>query len=143
MSKWGGTHTVGTSKANDFPMAIFAKTGGTGNVVFDLSAAQAAVPLTLRVGTTLSFKGGRPLPRIGTWTGSTPKVPKDLNSRGITRGGYRGYGEVYDFPIPAGVLKAGRNTLALGVAGNGDEGYLSANYIIDAVELVESKLLHS
>jgi rhamnogalacturonan endolyase len=142
MSKWGGTYTVGSSKANEFPMAIFAKTGGTGNVNFDLSSAQATTALTLRVGTTLSFKGGRPQPRIGSWTGPAPKVPKDLNSRGITRGGYRGYGEMYEFSIPAGVLKAGKNTLTLGVAGNGDEGYLSANYIIDAVELVETKLLH-
>jgi rhamnogalacturonan endolyase len=143
MSKWGGTYTVGTSKANEFPMAIFAKTGGTGNVIFELTASQAAAALTLRVGTTLSFKGGRPQPHIGTWTGPTPKVPKDLNSRGITRGGYRGYGEIYDFSVPAGVLKAGRNTLTLGVAGSGDEAYLSANYIIDAVELVESKAIHS
>jgi rhamnogalacturonan endolyase len=139
MSRWGGTYTVGSSKASDFPMAIFAKTGGTGNVVFDLSAAQAGAALTLRVGTTLSFKGGRPLPKIGSWTGATPKVPKDLNSRGITRGGYRGHGEIYDFPIPAGTLKAGKHTLSLGVAGSGDEGYLSANYIVDAVELIEGR----
>jgi rhamnogalacturonan endolyase len=140
MAKWGGTYTVGTSKASDFPMAIFAKTGGTVNVVFDLTAAQAGAALTLRVGTTLSFKGGRPQPRIGAWSGATPKVPKDLNSRGITRGGYRGFGEVYDFPIPAGTLKAGRNTLSLGVAGSGDAEYLSANYIVDAVELMEGKV---
>jgi rhamnogalacturonan endolyase len=118
-------------------MAIFAKTGGTGNIVFELTAAQASGGATLRVGTTLSFKGGRPMPRIGEWTGTSPKVPKDLNSRGITRGGYRGFGEVYNFSIPAGVLKAGRNTLSLGVYGSGDEGYLSANYIVDAVELIK------
>jgi len=139
MGHWGGTYTVGTSKASDFPMAIFAKMGGTGNIAFDLTAAQAATALTLRVGTTLSFKGGRPLPRIGSWSGVSPKVPRDLNSRGITRGGYRGYGEVYDFPIPPGTLKAGRNTLSLGVEGKGDEGYLSANYIVDAVELADAK----
>jgi rhamnogalacturonan endolyase len=138
MSKWGGTYTVGTSSPRDFPMAIFSKTGGTGNVAFDLTAAQVDLKTTLRVGTTLSFKGGRPAPKIGSWTGEALKVPKDLNSRGITRGGYRGFGEMYEFHIPAGVLKAGRNVLNLGVNGNGDQEYLSANYIVDAVELVSA-----
>jgi rhamnogalacturonan endolyase len=137
MSKWGGTYTVGESKPIDFPMALFSKIGGTGNIVFELSAAKALGPSTLRVGTTLAFKGGRPSPRIGSWTGTTSKIPKNLNSRGITRGGYRGFGEMYEFHIPAGVLKAGRNTLTLGVSGTGDAGYLSANYIIDAVELIK------
>jgi rhamnogalacturonan endolyase len=117
-------------------MAIFSKTGGTGNVAFDLTAAQANSKTTLRVGTTLSFKGGRPAPKIGSWIGEIAKVPRDLNSRGVTRGGYRGFGEVYEFHIPAGALKAGRNVLNLGVTGNGDQEYLSANYIVDAVELV-------
>jgi rhamnogalacturonan endolyase len=117
-------------------MAIFSKTGGNGNVAFELTAAQASSKLMLRVGTTLSFKGGRPVPTIGSWTAESPKVPKDLNSRGITRGGYRGFGEMYEFHIPAGVLKSGRNMVILGVSGKGDEAYLSANYIVDAVELV-------
>jgi rhamnogalacturonan endolyase len=138
MSKWGGTYTVGTSTPRDFPMAIFGKTGGSGNIAFDLTAAQANSKTTLRVGTTLSFKGGRPAPKIGSWSAELPKVPKDLNSRGITRGGYRGFGEMYEFHIPAGILKAGRNVLNLGVGGRGDEEYLSANYIVDAVELVHA-----
>lgn len=143
MAKWGGTYTVGASKSTDFPMAIFAKTGGTGKVVFELTAAQAALPLTLRVGTTVSFKQGRPAPSIGTWKGTTTKIPKDMNSRGITRGGYRGHGDVFDFQIPAGALHAGKHTLDLGVTGNGDEMYLSANYIVDAIELVESRSVRS
>ena len=118
-------------------MTIFAKTGGTGDVIFDLSAAQASGNHVLRVGTTLSFKGGRPKPSIGSWTAPAPAVPKDLNSRGVTRGGYRGYGEMYEFPIPSGVLKAEKNILKLGVYGSGDQEYLSANYIVDAIELVD------
>lgn len=118
-------------------MAIFSKIGGNATVNFDLTAAQASSKMTLRVGTTLSFKGGRPVPRIGSWT-EIPPVPKDLNSRGITRGGYRGFGEVYEFQIPSGVLKTGKNTLYLGVGGRGDVDYLSSNYIVDAVELVHA-----
>jgi rhamnogalacturonan endolyase len=116
-------------------MAIFAKTGGTGDIVFNLNSTQTGAAV-LRVGTTLSFKGGQPNPSIGTWRPSARRAPKNLNSRGITRGGYRGLGEMYEFPIPTGVLKAGRNVLKLGVHGSGDQGYLSANYIVDAIELV-------
>jgi rhamnogalacturonan endolyase len=53
----------------------------------------------------------------------------------VTRGAYRGYGEVYTWKIPAGTLRAGSNTLTIGVHGNGDASWLSANYIVDAVEL--------
>jgi rhamnogalacturonan endolyase len=116
-------------------MAIFAKIGGTGDIVFNLNSTQTGAAV-LRVGTTLSFKGGRPAPSLGAWRPPAPAVPKDLNSRGITRGGYRGFGEMYEFSIPTGVLKAGRNVLKLGVNGKGDQGYLSANYIVDAIELV-------
>src|ERR1700753_2992281 len=123
MSPWGGTYTVGSSSPRSFPMAIFAKTGGTGDIVFELSASQASGNHVLRIGTTLSFKGGRPKATIGGWSAPVPTVPRDLNSRGITRGGYRGYGEMYEFNIPAGTLKAGKNTLKLGVHGSGDQGY--------------------
>ena len=58
-----------------------------------------------------------------------------IDSRGVTRGAYRGYGEVYSWPVPKGTLKEGQNTLTLGVYGSGDANFLSANYIVDAVEL--------
>lgn len=135
MAKWGGSYTVGSSSTKDFPMAIFSKIGGNATINFDLTSAQASQSMTLRVGTTLSFKGGRPVVRIGTWS-NIPKVPKDLNSRGITRGGYHGFLEVYEWKVPTGVLKAGKNSLILSAGGRGDTDYLSANYIIDAVELV-------
>lgn len=53
----------------------------------------------------------------------------------MTRGAYRGFGDVYTWDVPAGELKQGANTLTLGVFGNGDKDFLSANYVIDAVEL--------
>lgn len=53
----------------------------------------------------------------------------------MTRGAYRGYGDVYTWKIPAGTLKVGNNTLTLGVSGSGDAAFLSANYVVDAVEL--------
>ncbi|KAI1373982.1 polysaccharide lyase family 4 protein [Hypoxylon crocopeplum] len=134
MSSWGGAYTVGQSTARDFPMALFSKAGGTAKVNFNLASNQVR-DLTLRVGTTLSFKGGRPSVAIGSWTGKDPGAPTLIDSRGVTRGAYRGYGEVYTWTVPASALKAGQNTLTLGVYGSGDSEYLSANYIIDAVEL--------
>lgn len=129
---------MGSGTAKDFPMAVFAKTGGSPEITFTLTQQQAAAGAKLRIATTLSFKGGRPKPTIGKWTGASPKTPRDLNSRGITRGGYRGFGEIYDFQVPASALVAGKNTLALGVYGTGDQAYLSANYILDAIEMVSS-----
>jgi len=166
MASWGGEYTVGKSTPKDFPMALFSKQGGTATVKFSLSKEQAGAELTLRVGTTLSFKGGRPDVRVGEWRGKDPGAPvrhpshaldffylmtggvesvkkeeelmdrqKLIDSRGVTRGAYRGYGEVYTWKIPAGTLKEGANTLTLGVYGSGDAAFLSANYIVDAVEL--------
>lgn len=153
MASWGGTFTVGTSKASDFPMALWAKQGGTATVNFQLTNAQVKAHV-LRIGTTLSFKGGRPSVKIGSWTGSDPGAPVSFNkvhcmlcceltrvqklidSRGVTRGAYRGYGDVYTWNVPASAFKEGTNSLIVGVSGGGgDTSWLSANYIIDAVEL--------
>ncbi|OTB00565.1 polysaccharide lyase family 4 protein [Hypoxylon sp. CI-4A] len=134
MGSWGGTFTVGQSSARDFPMALFSKTGGAAKVNFNLAANQVG-DLTLRVGTTLSFKGGRPSVTVGSWTGKDPGAPKLIDSRGVTRGAYRGYGEIYTWTVPASALKTGQNMLTLGVYGSGDSDFLSANYIVDAIEL--------
>ncbi|KAF2738273.1 Rhamnogalacturonase B [Polyplosphaeria fusca] len=134
MGSWGGSFTVGTNKAEDFPMALWSKQSGTVTVNFQLTQDQVKQHV-LRIGTTLSFKGGRPSAKIGSWTGSDPGAPKLIDSRGLTRGAYRGYGEVYTWTVPASAFKAGANTLTLGVSGSGDATWLSANYIVDALEL--------
>jgi rhamnogalacturonan endolyase len=74
MGTWGGTYTVGTSQASDFPMALWAKEAGNATVTFQLGAAQVKTHV-LRIGTTLSFKGGRPAVRIGSWVGADPGAP--------------------------------------------------------------------
>ena len=58
-----------------------------------------------------------------------------IDSRGVTRGAYRGYGNDYTWDIPANAVVTGQNTLTITSAGNGDAEYLSANFIFDAVEL--------
>lgn len=58
-----------------------------------------------------------------------------IDSRGVTRGAYRGYGEQYSWDIPASALRVGTNTLTIGTYGSGDSSFLSANWIVDAIEL--------
>jgi rhamnogalacturonan endolyase len=60
---------------------------------------------------------------------------KLIDSRGVTRGAYRGYGEQYSWDVPSSALRAGENILTVGVYGSGDQAFLSANYIVDAIEL--------
>ncbi|KAK6535756.1 hypothetical protein TWF281_000008 [Arthrobotrys megalospora] len=134
MSSWGGAYTIGSSTARDFPMALWAKIGGLATVKFNLASNQVTNSI-LRISTTLSFKGGRPRVSIGSWSGTDPGAPKLIDSRGVTRGAYRGYGEQYTWNVPASALKAGSNTLTIQVYGSGDSDWLSANFIFDAVEL--------
>ena len=74
MSSWSGTFTVGQSKASDFPMALWSKQGSPATVVFTLTQEQVKGHV-LRIGTTLSFKGGRPSVKINNWTGADPGAP--------------------------------------------------------------------
>lgn len=74
MSSWAGAFTVGQSTAKDFPMALWSKQGTAATVNFSLTQAQVKDHV-LRIGTTLSFKGGRPSVKIGSWTGSDPGAP--------------------------------------------------------------------
>jgi rhamnogalacturonan endolyase len=75
MGSWGGSYTVGRSSPKEFPMALFAKQGGTATVTFNLAANQASASTVLRIGTTLSFKGGRPSVKVNNWQGSDPGAP--------------------------------------------------------------------
>ncbi|KAK1675343.1 rhamnogalacturonase B [Colletotrichum godetiae] len=134
MASWGGKFTVGSSKNQDFPMALFSKIGGNATVNFNLGANQLE-GVVLRIGTTLSFKGGRPSVKINEWEAADPGAPTLIDSRGVTRGAYRGFGDMYTWEVPASELKTGSNTLVMGVIGAGDVDFLSANYIVDAVEL--------
>jgi rhamnogalacturonan endolyase len=138
MSSWGPlTYTVGSSSLDSIPMALFKGVNDPLTIKFTLTAAQAAAAATLRVGTTLSFAGARPSTVINTYTPATPAAPTKIDSRGVTRGAYRGFGEVYDFAIPAGKLISGSNTITISVAsGSSGDTYLNPNIILDAIELL-------
>ncbi|EAW13419.1 putative rhamnogalacturonase B [Aspergillus clavatus NRRL 1] len=138
MAAWGPlTYTVGRSAPSDFPMAVFKSVNNPVTIKFTASAAQTAAA-TLRIGTTLSFAGGRPQAKINSYTAAAPPAPKNLDSRGVTRGAYRGLGEVYDVAIPAGTIVAGVNTITISVvSGNSGEKFLSPNFVFDCVELFQ------
>ncbi|KAG8735256.1 hypothetical protein FRC12_018164 [Ceratobasidium sp. 428] len=105
-------------------------------IKFTLTSSQTGAA-TLRIGTTLSFAGARPQVTVNGWPGPAPGALVDLNSRGFTRGTYRGINIAYTVSIPSGTLVSGTNTIAISViSGSGGDGFLSPNFIYDVVELV-------
>ncbi|KAJ5362093.1 hypothetical protein N7541_002937 [Penicillium brevicompactum] len=130
MSSWSpGTYTVGSSSLTDFPMALFKSVNSPLTIKFTATSSQTGAA-TLRIGTTLSFAGARPQVTVNSYAGSTPAAPTNLNSRGVTRGAYRGFGEVYDVSLPAGTIVAGSNTITITVAsGSSGDTYLSPNFV--------------
>ncbi|KAJ5407043.1 hypothetical protein N7465_008327 [Penicillium sp. CMV-2018d] len=138
MSSWSpGTYTVGSSEVSDFPMALFKSVNSPLTIKFTASSSQTGAA-TLRIGTTLSFASGRPQAKVNSYSGAIPSAPTNLNSRGVTRGAYRGLGEVYDISIPADTIVAGTNTITISVAsGSSGDTYLSPNFIFDCVELFQ------
>ncbi|KAF2192211.1 polysaccharide lyase family 4 protein [Zopfia rhizophila CBS 207.26] len=137
MSSWGPlTYTVGSSNLDSVPMALFKGVNTPLTIKFTLSSAQASGAATLRIGTTLSFAGARPQATVNSWSGPAPAAPTKIDSRGVTRGAYRGFGEVYDVSIPAGTLVSGSNTITINpISGSSGDSYLAPNIILDAIEL--------
>jgi hypothetical protein len=91
-------------------MALFKSVNSPLTIKFTATSAQTGAA-TLRIGTTLSFAGGRPQVTVNSYSGSVPSAPANLDSRGATRGAYRGFGEVYDVGLPGGSIVAGTNTV--------------------------------
>lgn len=127
MEEWApGTFAVGTSVNTDMPMALFKSVNSPQTITFDSDSTAAA---TLRIRTTLAFASGRPSVTIGSWSDSAA-APTKIDSRGVTRGAYRGYGEAYEFDIPEGTLVTGSNTLEISViSGSSGNEFLSPNFV--------------
>lgn len=120
---------IGESTADQFPMAVFADVKNPINATFTLASVPEA-DVTLRIATTLSFAGARPNVKVNDWDGDTPDAPEKIDSRGVTRGAYRGYGEIYEWTIPSSSLVEGENTLAISAeSGSSGEGFLSPNVV--------------
>jgi rhamnogalacturonan endolyase len=101
MHSWGPvTYTVGQQAIGYFPMAIFQEIGAV-TIRFALASGQGGAR-TLKIATTLAFAGGRPVVAVnGAWTSAVPPIPNEPDSRGVTRGVYRGNNQQYLYSIRA------------------------------------------
>ncbi|KAI8626714.1 polysaccharide lyase family 4 protein [Xylariaceae sp. FL1651] len=134
MSKWN-PGTVASTATGSFPMAIFKGVNNGQKITFSLSSALGTTA-TLRIATTLAFAGGRPQATVNSYTCAAPAAPTAIDSRGVTRGAYRGWGDIYECTVPAGTLVGGSNTVTINViSGSSGDEYLSPNVIFDAIEL--------
>ncbi|KAF7352088.1 Polysaccharide lyase family 4 protein [Mycena venus] len=138
MHIWGPvTYTVGQQAIGFFPMAIFQAIGPV-TIRFALASGQGGAR-TLKIATTLAFAGGRPVITVNSnFTSAIPAVPTRPDSRGVTRGVYRGNNIEYTYAIPAGVLFTGStvNVITVSVAsGSSGDTFLSPNIVFDAVAL--------
>jgi rhamnogalacturonan endolyase len=134
MASWNAG-TVDSAAA--LPMAEFKSVNSPLGVKFSLGSVPAA-GVKLRIATTGAFAGGRPAVSIGGFTSpaSASPAPVNLNSRGVTRGTWRGVNVTYTFAIPASALKAGSNTVSISVlSGSSGATFLSPNFVFDALAL--------
>ena len=135
-SAWGPTtFTVGSSAWNTFPSAQWKDVNNSTAIQFPLASNQIA-PLTLRIGISAAYAGGRPQIKVNNWSSSIPSPSSQPDSRSLTIGTYRGNNITYTYTIPASALVSGTNTLNLiVVSGSGAAAFLSAGYAYDCVEL--------
>lgn len=138
MTPWGPiTYTVGVDPLVAFPSAEFRLKNSPTTIKFNLAPNQVT-DLTIRVGITCNYSGGRPTVNVNNvWNSSVPAAPSQPGTRTITVGTYRGNNNTFSWTIPASALVAGTNTLTITpVSGTSDIGpFLSASYVFDAVEL--------
>jgi rhamnogalacturonan endolyase len=138
MAPWTvGDYVVGTSTpATGFPAYQWKDVNGTLTVRFNLRQSQI-VPLTLRVGITTAFAGGRPKPQVNGWIPANPSPSTQPSSRTLTVGTYRGNNTMYTFNIPASELVVGQNVLTLtAISGTAGTRFLSPGYSYDAIDLI-------
>ncbi|KZW01225.1 hypothetical protein EXIGLDRAFT_738563 [Exidia glandulosa HHB12029] len=136
MHEWNRTITVGQQDLGFVPMAVF-KSVGPLTIRFALASGQGGAR-TLEIGTTLAFAGARPQVTVNTWTSSIPAVPTQPDSRGVTRGTWRGNNIRYTYSIPSGTLTTGStvNVLTINaVSGSSGDAFLSPNFVLDAIRL--------
>ncbi|HEU5071356.1 MAG TPA: rhamnogalacturonan lyase B N-terminal domain-containing protein [Verrucomicrobiae bacterium] len=137
MSNWAPwPFVIESNSASQFPCVQFRGTNSPAVIQFNLAANQIT-PLTLRLGTTCAYNGGRPQITVNSWNSSYSGAPSQPKTRSITVGTYRENNYLYTFNIPASALVVGQNTLQINpVSGSGDLGpWLSASWAYDCLEL--------
>lgn len=128
MSDWN-PGPINSTDTEGFPMAIFMDVNNDQKITVDLDSAISETA-TLRIATTLSFAGGRPQAFVNDYECPVPGAPSTIDSRGVTRGAYRGWGTIYECEIPSGNLESGENIISIEiVSGSTGETYLSPNIV--------------
>jgi rhamnogalacturonan endolyase len=138
MSSWvTPAYVVGSSSASTgFPAYQWKDINGSLTIKFNLTSAQIA-PMTLRVGITTAYAGGRPTATINSWSSPLPSASTQPSTRTLTIGSYRGNNTMYTFSVPSSALVVGTNVLTLtAISGQTSTGYLSPGYSYDAVDLI-------
>ncbi|HEY5913966.1 MAG TPA: polysaccharide lyase family protein, partial [Verrucomicrobiae bacterium] len=90
-ASWTNTDfTIESNPTPRFPSIQARAVNGTLTVRFNLTASQAVVGHTLRIGITTAYNGGRPKVTMNSWTSSNPAAPSEPDTRTFTVGTYRG-----------------------------------------------------
>jgi rhamnogalacturonan endolyase len=146
MAPWNNvSFVIGTNADSDWPTAQWKDVNNDNQIVFTLTADQAATANTLRIGITDAFAGGRPFIKVNAgqpyqWTSALPAPSSQPNSRSITRGTYRGNNTTFTYYIPTRALVAGTNTIDISVnSGTAGTGFLSPAIVYDAIDLVPTE----
>ncbi|ETN17209.1 hypothetical protein PPTG_05073 [Phytophthora nicotianae INRA-310] len=140
MSAWKAlTFKAGSDADSAFPMAQFRGVNDPITISFSLTAAQAKVSRTLKIGITLAQSSGRSSVTVNSkWTAPVP-ASVAVKTRGVTRGVVVGNYKLYEYVIPASALVTGTNSIKLTVASGAtdpSEKFLAASVVFDALELV-------
>ncbi|CAM3366895.1 rhamnogalacturonase B [Pseudomonas floridensis] len=139
MASWAtGIYTVGTSAPDDFPAAQWRDINSPTRIDFVLGNNEVR-DYRLRVLISLAQADGRPQLSVNhNWCADVPAASDQPDSRGISRGTYRGNNALFEFNIPASALHAGTNSLEIDVAsGKSARDFLSPGFVYDSVQLIE------
>lgn len=151
MSPWTDViFSVGTTPESGWPMTQWKDVNNDNQIEFSLSVSEARTPLTLRIGITLAQFGGRPQITVNkglphAWESKLPAASRQPESRGITRGTWRGNETVFPFEIPTSALRPGKNSISITVnSGSGNSKsaeFLSPAITYDSIDLVPTRSL--
>ncbi|MEV6543042.1 rhamnogalacturonan lyase B N-terminal domain-containing protein [Streptomyces sp. NPDC051665] len=140
-SKWTGNVTIGSgSEAASFPAYIWKDVNNGVLVYFKLTAAQAAVAHTLRVGVTTAYINARPQVTVNDWVSSIPTPATQPSTRDLTTGSYRGNNHTFVFNVPSSAWSSDAtqyNVLKINVvSGSTGSGFLSPGTSFDCIDLL-------
>ncbi|MCR8932237.1 MULTISPECIES: rhamnogalacturonan lyase B N-terminal domain-containing protein [unclassified Pseudomonas] len=138
MAPWGPVvYNVDSSQPADFPAAQWRDINTPTRINFMLAADEVR-DYRLRLFISLAQAGGRPQVRVNQhWEAPIPPPTNQPDSRGITRGTYRGNNSLFEVSVPVAALHPGANFLEIGVASaKAGDGFLSPGFVFDSVQWV-------